>query len=48
MDMNCKRNFLKDHSEPYKALCDGPNMIDFAELERLLPVVKEIDEVIKK
>jgi len=46
--MGCDGLFLEVHSEPDKALCDGPNMIDFAELERLLPVVKEIDEVIKK
>ncbi len=44
--MGCDALFLEVHPEPDKALCDGPNMIDFAELERLLPVVKKIDEVI--
>lgn len=45
--MGCDGLFLEVHPEPDKALCDGPNMIDFAELERLLPVVKEIDGIIK-
>lgn len=44
--MGCDALFLEVHPQPDKALCDGPNMIDFAELERLLPVVKEIDEII--
>jgi len=42
--IGCDGLFLEVHSEPDKALCDGSNMIDFAELEKLLPVVKKIEK----
>ncbi|MCX5702522.1 MAG: 3-deoxy-8-phosphooctulonate synthase [Candidatus Omnitrophica bacterium] len=39
----CDGLFLEVHPEPDKALSDGPNMIDFKELERLLKQVKKIE-----
>ena len=45
--VGCAGLFLEVHPQPDKALCDGPNMIDFRELERLLKQVKQIDKVIK-
>jgi 3-deoxy-D-manno-octulosonic acid (KDO) 8-phosphate synthase len=35
------------HPHPQRALSDGPNMIDFGELERLLRQVKKIDKIVK-
>ncbi|RKY39121.1 MAG: 3-deoxy-8-phosphooctulonate synthase [Candidatus Omnitrophota bacterium] len=46
--MGCDALFLEVHPCPDKALCDGPNMIDFAELKRLLPLAKEIDRIVKR
>lgn len=43
----CDGLFLEVHPEPDKAPCDGPNMIDFRELEKLLKQVKNIEEAIK-
>lgn len=40
--------FLETHPDPDKAPCDGPNMIDFKALSELLPVLKAIDEIVKK
>lgn len=39
----CDGLFLEVHSSPDKALCDGANMIDLKQLERLLKQVKKID-----
>ncbi|MFC1804936.1 3-deoxy-8-phosphooctulonate synthase [Candidatus Omnitrophota bacterium] len=39
----CDGLFLEVHSQPDKALCDGPNMINFSELESLLRQVKKIE-----
>ena len=38
----CDGLFLEVHPDPDKAPCDGPNMINLKELERLLIQVKEI------
>ncbi len=40
--------FMEVHSCPDKALCDGPNMLDMAELPALLKQVQEIDRIAKK
>jgi 2-dehydro-3-deoxyphosphooctonate aldolase (KDO 8-P synthase) len=45
--VGCAGLFLEVHPHPNQAPCDGPNMIDFAELEKLLKQVKRIDRVIK-
>ncbi len=45
--VGCAGLFLEVHPQPDKALCDGPNMIDFRELEKLLEQAKRIDEVVK-
>jgi len=39
----CDGLFLEVHPAPDQALCDGPNMIDFRELEELLQQVKKIE-----
>ncbi|MFH1245803.1 MAG: 3-deoxy-8-phosphooctulonate synthase [Candidatus Omnitrophota bacterium] len=46
--VGCAGLFLEVHPEPDKALCDGPNTIDFQELEKLLTQVKKIDRIIKR
>jgi len=38
----CDGLFLEVHPDPDKAPCDGPNMVDFKSLERLLKQVKRI------
>lgn len=38
----CDGLFLEVHPNPARALCDGPNMIDLAQLKRLLRQVKRI------
>lgn len=45
--VGCAGLFVEVHPRPDKAPCDGPNMIDFSELERLLKQVKQIDRVVK-
>ena len=45
--VGCAGLFLEVHPQPKKAPCDGPNMISFGELEKLLKQVKQIDKVIK-
>ncbi|MBU2698988.1 2-dehydro-3-deoxyphosphooctonate aldolase (KDO 8-P synthase) [Sporomusaceae bacterium BoRhaA] len=40
--------FLEVHDHPAEALSDGPNMLDFAQLEALLTDVLAIDEVVRK
>jgi 2-dehydro-3-deoxyphosphooctonate aldolase (KDO 8-P synthase) len=44
----CDSLFLEVHSDPDKALCDGPNMLDLKQLQRLLIQVQEIDKIVKK
>lgn len=46
--VGCAGLFLEVHPHPDHALSDGPNMIDFGELERLLKQVKKIDKIIKR
>lgn len=43
----CEGLFIEVHKDPGSALCDGPNMISFEELEKLLKTVKEIDKIVK-
>ncbi len=45
--VGCAGLFLEVHPHPDKAPCDGPNMIDFGELQKLLKQVKKIDRVVK-
>jgi len=45
--VGCAGLFLEVHPRPQQGLCDGPNMIGFAELERLLKQVKKIDKIVK-
>jgi 2-dehydro-3-deoxyphosphooctonate aldolase (KDO 8-P synthase) len=40
--------FLEVHDHPAEALSDGPNMLDFVQLEELLTDVLAIDEVVRK
>ncbi|HWR57632.1 MAG TPA: 3-deoxy-8-phosphooctulonate synthase [Thermodesulfovibrionales bacterium] len=40
--------FMEVHPEPEKALCDGPNMIRLADVEKMLKVVMSIHEIIGK
>jgi 2-dehydro-3-deoxyphosphooctonate aldolase (KDO 8-P synthase) len=42
----CDGLFLEVHPEPDKAPCDGPNMINFKELEKLLRQIKKIEAVL--
>ncbi len=42
----CDGLFLEVHPHPDKALCDGLNMIDLEELEKLLKQVKRIESVL--
>lgn len=42
----CDGLFLEVHPDPDKAPCDGPNMIDLKQLERLLKQVKNIREAL--
>ena len=39
--------FMEVHPEPDKALCDGPNMIKLNDMEKILAIVKVIDELIR-
>ncbi|MDP2912022.1 MAG: 3-deoxy-8-phosphooctulonate synthase, partial [Candidatus Omnitrophota bacterium] len=45
--MGCDGLFLEVHENPDKAPCDGPNMITFEMLEKLLRDVKKIDAIVK-
>ena len=40
--------FLETHPDPDKAPCDGPNMIPFGDLKRLVYQLKEYDILTKK
>ena len=46
--VGCDALFLEVHQNPKRAFCDGPNMLALQDLSRLLKVVKEIDDLIKK
>jgi 2-dehydro-3-deoxyphosphooctonate aldolase (KDO 8-P synthase) len=39
----CDGLFLEVHTQPDKAPCDGPNMIDLKELQGLIAQVKKIE-----
>jgi 2-dehydro-3-deoxyphosphooctonate aldolase (KDO 8-P synthase) len=43
----CDGLFLEVHPDPDKAPCDGPNMIDLKQLEKLLKQAKKIEEALK-
>jgi 2-dehydro-3-deoxyphosphooctonate aldolase (KDO 8-P synthase) len=43
----CDGLFIETHPHPDKAPCDGPNMIDLKQLERLLKQVKSIEKVLR-
>ena len=40
--------FMEVHSNPAKALCDGPNSLSLKNLPTLLKQLKELDRVVKK
>ncbi len=42
----CDGLFLEVHPDPDKAACDGPNMINLKDLEKLLKQVKKIEEAL--
>jgi 2-dehydro-3-deoxyphosphooctonate aldolase (KDO 8-P synthase) len=42
----CDGLFLEVHTSPDTAPCDGPNMIDLNELEKLVLQVKRIEKVV--
>jgi len=42
----CDGLFLEVHPEPDKAACDGPNMIDLAQLQELLKQIKRIEKAL--
>ena len=44
----CDFIYMEVHKNPKKALCDGPNMVDLKELERILKIGKRIDKLIKE
>ena len=44
----CDAIFMEVHSNPKKALSDGPNMLAMNKLEKVLIMLKKIDEVMKK
>jgi 2-dehydro-3-deoxyphosphooctonate aldolase (KDO 8-P synthase) len=44
----CAGLFIEVHENPGRALCDGPNMINFPTLERLLRQVIAIDKIVKQ
>jgi 2-dehydro-3-deoxyphosphooctonate aldolase (KDO 8-P synthase) len=43
----CDGLFLEVHLKPDEALCDGPNMIDLKELEKLLRQIKKIEVALR-
>lgn len=40
--------FIETHPHPDEAPCDGPNMLDFKMLEKLLVQLKRLDELVKE
>jgi 2-dehydro-3-deoxyphosphooctonate aldolase (KDO 8-P synthase) len=47
MAAGCDGIFLEVHSNPAKALSDGPNMLSVQALDRLLDELKAIDKIRK-
>jgi len=45
--LGCDFLYMEVHENPKKALCDGPNMVDLKELEKILKIGKKIDRLIK-
>jgi len=45
--VGCEGLFLEVHEDPDKAPCDGPNMITFKMLGKLLKDVKKIDAIVR-
>lgn len=45
--MGCDFLYMEVHENPKKALCDGPNMVDLKELEKILIIGKKIDKLVK-
>ncbi|MFC1698660.1 3-deoxy-8-phosphooctulonate synthase [Candidatus Omnitrophota bacterium] len=45
--VGCAGLFLEVHPKPAQAPCDGPNSINFRQLEDLLKEVKPIDKIVK-
>ena len=39
--------FMEVHTNPKKALSDGPNMLPLSQLEKLLKILKQIDKTVK-
>jgi 2-dehydro-3-deoxyphosphooctonate aldolase (KDO 8-P synthase) len=39
--------FIETHQDPDNAPCDGPNMIDVADLQKLIEKLRVIDELSK-
>lgn len=44
----CDGIFMEVHTNPDKALCDGPNMLKLSNLKELLIQLKEIHEIVKE
>ena len=44
--VGCNGLFLEVHQDPDKALCDGPNMLRLDDLEKLLTILKNMDELL--
>ncbi|MFH2139051.1 MAG: 3-deoxy-8-phosphooctulonate synthase [Candidatus Omnitrophota bacterium] len=42
----CDGLFMEVHKQPGKALCDGPNMVDFAEMKKILEKACKIREIV--
>lgn len=47
VSFGCDGIFLEVHNNPEKAPCDGPNMINFEELEKILGQVSKLTKVLK-
>jgi len=45
--LGCDFLYMEVHENPQKALCDGPNMVDLKELEKILIIGKKIDRLVK-
>jgi 2-dehydro-3-deoxyphosphooctonate aldolase (KDO 8-P synthase) len=43
----CDGLFLEVHSNPNKAPCDGPNMIDLKQLDKILKQLIKIESVLE-
>jgi 2-dehydro-3-deoxyphosphooctonate aldolase (KDO 8-P synthase) len=44
----CNGIFMEVHPQPEKALCDGPNMLKLEFVEKLLKILKEMDELVRQ